>query len=260
MNYAITPEEFAHSIASRATYDRAPVTQTWSRDSEAAGVLATTVSAANFARSKRLAASLIHVGDFGNCSEVGQRGLRILKWLSASPSAVVTDKVRALVCDATIVSFMVSATVSAHSVENFLYALDSLRSPVTNSVTGEHKADSLSDVPKAIFSWASDLARHNEAKDDEAREFLIAAISDVQSFAGALPQDLKVPVMGASEYGDIALQWRANGMRALVSFEGDGSYGYALLVDGSVRPGKTAVKSASELPGDLRDYLIALSS
>lgn len=93
------------------------------------------------------------------------------------------------------------------------------------------------------------------AREPDQTDELLKTMRDAIAFSGALPSDVPPPSITASEDGEIAFQWLHGTQRAIVNFEGDGSYGYALLVADKFVPGGTEVTSASATPDDMIAYL-----
>jgi len=83
--------------------------------------------------------------------------------------------------------------------------------------------------------------------------------ADAISFASNLNR-VTPPHVSANEDGEVAFQWMKDAARLLISFEGDGRYGYAMLKGGAFAPGKVEVESASDLPEDLNEYLVHFSN
>ena len=82
-----------------------------------------------------------------------------------------------------------------------------------------------------------------------------AAISDAMKFCAKLPQSVREPLVTASEDGEVVIEWRIGGRRALVSFEGDGQYAYAIQIHERFEPGAEIGNLTAPLPWDLSNFL-----
>lgn len=58
-----------------------------------------------------------------------------------------------------------------------------------------------------------------------------------------------------SDEGEVAFEWKTPEKHAIVSFDGDGYYGYAMLVNDRFRAGAQDMPLANTIPSDLKDYL-----
>lgn len=58
-----------------------------------------------------------------------------------------------------------------------------------------------------------------------------------------------------SDEGEIAFEWKTGGKHAIVSFDGGGTYGYAMLMDGKFRAGAVELPAPNVVPSDLLAYL-----
>lgn len=93
------------------------------------------------------------------------------------------------------------------------------------------------------------------SRDKDIQDCFHRAKGDAVKFAARLPKDTPLPSISISEDGEIVFDWRWEGKRALVDFDGDGSFGYALLRNGRFEPGAEAGDLAvSVLPADFRTY------
>lgn len=88
---------------------------------------------------------------------------------------------------------------------------------------------------------------------------LLDSMKDAIAFIANLPADVTKPTVSASEDGEIFIQWKTVKGRALTTFEGDGSYGYAMQVGPEFVPGKVRISSPIEKPSDLVAYLKQIS-
>ncbi|MCZ7974378.1 hypothetical protein O9X80_07730 [Agrobacterium salinitolerans] len=58
-----------------------------------------------------------------------------------------------------------------------------------------------------------------------------------------------------SDEGEVTFEWIREGKHAVVTFDRDGLYGYAMLVGGRFVPGATDMPSPGAIPPDLAAYL-----
>lgn len=106
-----------------------------------------------------------------------------------------------------------------------------------------------------FFRKIAALLATSEEWDPESRKDLARAVNDAIRFIVNWPRHLPLPSAGASEYGEVAFHWSISDRNAIVRFEGDGAYGYALLKDGRYVSGEIDVSSPSEIPSDIKEYL-----
>lgn len=85
------------------------------------------------------------------------------------------------------------------------------------------------------------------------------AAQDAIRFLIACPVEWGSPRISAAEDGEFALEWLEDGKEAVVSFDGDGAFGYAMLVGERFRPGNQdgRLDAGFEVPDDLREYMAA---
>lgn len=85
----------------------------------------------------------------------------------------------------------------------------------------------------------------------DVRATLKQAVVDAIKFIAKLKVTNK-PLISASEDGDVVLQWHTDGAGgAIVEFEGDGHFGYALLKYDRYVPGEYEGRLTDDLPPDL---------
>lgn len=82
-----------------------------------------------------------------------------------------------------------------------------------------------------------------------------AAINDAVTFIARLPESAPMPIVSANEDGELVLEWLMDGKEAIAGFDGDGHFGYTMLIDGKFRPGQDEGSIENELPTDLMSYL-----
>jgi hypothetical protein len=98
------------------------------------------------------------------------------------------------------------------------------------------------------------------ADDPDAQERFHAAKFDAIRFFAKLPANLPKPRTSAAEDGEVVIEWIGHNGRAVVDFEGNDHFGYALLRNGRFTAGEYAGDlQAQELPRDLLRYLDELT-
>jgi hypothetical protein len=78
--------------------------------------------------------------------------------------------------------------------------------------------------------------------------------NDAATFIGLITSLKWQPKVWKDE-GEIGIEWISAGKHAIVSIEGDGLFGYAMLRDGVFHSGEERDPPVTTLPADLRDYL-----
>lgn len=81
-------------------------------------------------------------------------------------------------------------------------------------------------------------------------------IADAKLFAKAISGLSWKPKVWSDD-GEIVFEWINNDRHAVVSVEGDGILGYALLLDGQFTSGNEVEASVRSIPSDLLEYIIA---
>lgn len=94
-----------------------------------------------------------------------------------------------------------------------------------------------------------------EEKNTEDQQDLAKAVNDAIRFVVNWPRDLPLPTAGASDCGEVGFHWSIKDRNAILRFEGDGAYGYALMRQGRYVSGDVEVEKSSEIPKDLKEYL-----
>ena len=97
------------------------------------------------------------------------------------------------------------------------------------------------------------IANFKGAPSDKAD--LARAVNDGIRFLVHWPRTLPLPATAASECGELAFHWSQGNRSAIVRFEGDGAYGYALLVNERYESGQFDIDCPSKIPSDLTGYL-----
>jgi hypothetical protein len=92
--------------------------------------------------------------------------------------------------------------------------------------------------------------------DPDAEGRLYSAIVDAVIFAYSWPDTLPIPEVGAADDGEVVMEWRLGGRRAIAGFEGNETYGYTLYTDGRFVPGSECpTLESGNVPDDLEKYL-----
>jgi hypothetical protein len=84
---------------------------------------------------------------------------------------------------------------------------------------------------------------------------LRANFLDARKFANSLPYDLAKPDIWTDEDSEVAFEWKGAGRHALASFEGNGSFGYAMRRGDRFVPGAFPGDLKNGIPRDLVNYL-----
>lgn len=97
----------------------------------------------------------------------------------------------------------------------------------------------------------------NFEKNLENRYIRSIAVMDSLNFLDFIDYRIRVPIFSTSHDGEILFTWYNNYLEksALVSFEGDGYYGYCYYVNDRFIPGKELGIAKNKIPQDLHDYL-----
>lgn len=108
----------------------------------------------------------------------------------------------------------------------------------------------------ASINQVAKLNRATNLDSKEATALRIEAVNDAIRFLRHIPADIAGPpsISGASD-GEVVLEWHDQNRRAVVGFEGDGCFGYALHIDGRYQPGQYHGSVDSGVPQDFLDYL-----
>jgi hypothetical protein len=84
---------------------------------------------------------------------------------------------------------------------------------------------------------------------------IIANISDARTFAKSLPPDLLRPEVWTDDETEVAFEWKDSTRHAMVSFEGNNSFGYAMRRGNRFTPGSFPGDLKAGIPRDLVNYL-----
>jgi hypothetical protein len=85
-------------------------------------------------------------------------------------------------------------------------------------------------------------------------------ISDALKFIALLPDTVPAPLVTPASDGEIVLEWFADSKKAVVGFEGDGHFGYALFREGKFRPGvEDGSLEENRLPEDFLEYFQSMT-
>jgi hypothetical protein len=125
-----------------------------------------------------------------------------------------------------------------------------------NSSSGQANNE-IKNAPFEIIRRIQETAKKSKPLlDAGADATLKRALSDALTFAALLPADAPVANISTAEDGEIIIEWRIKDRHAVVSFDGDGMFGYAMLIGDSYKPGsKEAKLGDGTIPSDLADYL-----
>ncbi len=83
-----------------------------------------------------------------------------------------------------------------------------------------------------------------------------AAIGDAITFIASLPHGLPTPSVTPASDGEIIIEWLFEAKKTVLGFEGDGSFSYAMFINGKYRPGaEEGSVLKGQIPADLLDYL-----
>ena len=111
---------------------------------------------------------------------------------------------------------------------------------------------------KNFTNWLEQIVELIQDENLECEEGKIArrqAVFDATWFISQLPLNMKAPVVSGADDGEIALKWKNDQFKAVISFEGDKWYGYALYENGIYKPGKYDGVINQHVPKDLEEYL-----
>ncbi len=90
-----------------------------------------------------------------------------------------------------------------------------------------------------------------------AAERLSGAASEALHFLAKLSAESARPTIWTDSETEIVFEWINGPKHAVVSFEGDGEFGYALKADGRFVPGAFRGDPRGSLPADLSEYINA---
>ncbi len=90
----------------------------------------------------------------------------------------------------------------------------------------------------------------------EARHPLLAAqFSDARKLGSALPAGFAIPRIWTDGETEVVFEWISKVRHAVVSFEGDGGFGYAMRQGSRFVPGAQSGNCADAPPLDLLNYI-----
>jgi hypothetical protein len=93
---------------------------------------------------------------------------------------------------------------------------------------------------------------------EKANPSMASQIADARKFASALPSGLTVPRAWTDGESEVVLEWINGEKHAIVSFEGDGEFGYAMRQGDRFAPGSSPNNVEVAALDDLIDYLAHL--
>jgi hypothetical protein len=83
-----------------------------------------------------------------------------------------------------------------------------------------------------------------------------SAIGDAITFIASLPHGLPTPSVTPASDGEIIIEWLFEAKKAVLGFEGDGSFSYAMFINGKYRPGaEEGSVLKGQIPVDLLEYI-----
>ena len=126
-------------------------------------------------------------------------------------------------------------------------ALSSLRNVLEGQHSTPHMAGALNPGSSPLISELQMLAAKHPS--------MLNQIRDAMKFAVHVPFGLRQPLIWVDDENEIVFEWRFSDRHAVVSFEGDGVFGYALLKGDRFVPGQHRGDLNSPLPSDLASYL-----
>lgn len=116
-----------------------------------------------------------------------------------------------------------------------------------NSEQGSSTSQKIADQEKKLqsaFAVLYELLPHADP----------ALVEDAAPFYDLI-KDMKWQPKIWSDDGEVAFEWKQGQKHAIVSFDGDGGYGYAMLAQDRFRAGSQNMPAANTMPSDLKDYL-----
>lgn len=87
---------------------------------------------------------------------------------------------------------------------------------------------------------------------------MAACFRDAFEFVGALPLGIPSPTIWTDGEAEIGIEWISEARHAIVTVEGLGILGYALLIGEKFQPGSQIEAPAASIPTDLASYLKAM--
>ncbi len=88
-----------------------------------------------------------------------------------------------------------------------------------------------------------------------AHPSMASQFADAQKFSSALPSGLATPHVWTDGDTEVVLEWISGERHAVVSFEGDGNFGYAMKQGSRFNPGQQSGNCDRPLPTDLLKYI-----
>ncbi len=93
---------------------------------------------------------------------------------------------------------------------------------------------------------------------EKANPLMASQTADARKIASALPSGLMVPRAWTDGESEVVLEWIKGEKHAIVSFEGDGEFGYAMRQGDRFAPGSSPNNVEEAALDDLIDYLADL--
>ena len=81
----------------------------------------------------------------------------------------------------------------------------------------------------------------------------VKTIEDADTFMGMLPSAIPKPTVSVDEDGEISLDWVYTKLKAVIisSFRGQGTYSYAVSINGKISAGSVEDPGLEKLPEDI---------
>jgi hypothetical protein len=90
---------------------------------------------------------------------------------------------------------------------------------------------------------------------ERAYPLMASAVDDARKIAYGMPWDFPKPDVWTDGDSEVAFEWKHGVKHAMMSFEGDGIFGYAMRQENRFVPGSSSGDLAAGFPDDLRNYL-----
>jgi hypothetical protein len=121
-------------------------------------------------------------------------------------------------------------------------------------VKGSPSPSPLVEVAQTKIDTAANVV--SALNDLEARHPLLAAqFSDARKLGSVLPAGFAIPAIWTDGETEVVFEWIGKAHHAVVTFEGDGEFGYAMRQGSRFTPGAQSGKCADAPPPDLLNYI-----
>jgi len=154
-------------------------------------------------------------------------------------------------------SYLATPSRQQRNIENMVWLAPTTSPPEKDRNWLEREAAIYSPESSQILFLLRDLRALSKRalSDQKSIDRFARASGDVIAFLSRAPNSLAEPKAAVAEDGEIVFEWKTGSKHAVVDFEGDGVFGYALLKDGRFRPGDLKGDLTRSLPDDLLEYL-----